>query len=394
MVDTLRYFNELRQWSVIGSGDLPLFTQSGGSSPVPRTILDKLTDVANAADWGFSTSNTGSQNATALTNALASGARVINISGGVFALDPFAWAPPWTYAGGSAVGNALVIKGAGRETTVLRLPNGANSDFFVIGDETSNGAFTVLQDLTLDANGANQSSGSGLYFKNVGYTVIQRVRVLGAHDHGIIGFSPDYTFNGNQFLLLHCQVQDFPFSSNRRTGHGIYMNGACQASSIIGCDVSGGTLNSTTTWGLYLFGAANVAIVANNFFPDSAKIMLSGSSLSAIIGNNIISNDETTAVDGLTINAGSACTISGNTFAGINGKMLRIEGGTLAVAASGNVFLGSNPTLSASHAISEESGSDYNAFTGNSIFGTFSVAFVSHVGANSRGVANIQAADF
>lgn len=117
-----------------------VFTQSGAGA-VARTVNDKLLESISAEDFGFSTSNTGGENLTALTAAIAEAAgRVIEIGEGDFDLD-------------AGLGLDCILRGRGRaRTRIYKSSNGDHVNFY-----TNAG----LRDLSLMGDGSN-FTGRGL----------------------------------------------------------------------------------------------------------------------------------------------------------------------------------------------------------------------------------------
>lgn len=74
------------------------------------------------------------------------------------------------------------IRGAGREYTTIKAPNGLNGSV-VVGSGSSGGA---LRDLTVNGNSANQTSGHGIFFTNMTDFDIIDVDVTDAKQNGIL----------------------------------------------------------------------------------------------------------------------------------------------------------------------------------------------------------------
>lgn len=150
------------------NGILSALAASNGSSligfiqsctgAVAQTVQSKLRQKCNAADFGFATTNTGAQNATALTNALAC-FDVVEMSAGVFTIDPF------------NIPENKSLVGQGSTNTILQTGTSGNAITF---DGTYN---TQLHGFTLNQTGSVQ--GTGLYLLDQYFVTIVDVTTNG-----------------------------------------------------------------------------------------------------------------------------------------------------------------------------------------------------------------------
>ena len=113
-----------------------------GTGAVATNVQTKLRQTCNAADYGFATTNTGAQNATALTNAF-NAADIVQMSAGTYTINPF------------NIPENKSLVGQGSTNTFLQTSTSGNAITF-------DGAYnTQLHGFTLNQTGIVQ--GTGLY---------------------------------------------------------------------------------------------------------------------------------------------------------------------------------------------------------------------------------------
>lgn len=141
-VDNITSYEVLKDSLAASSGSSLIGFIQSCAGAVAQTVQSKLRQKCNAADFGFATTNTGAQNATALTNALAC-FDVVEMSAGTFTIDPF------------NIPENKSLVGQGSTNTILQTSTSGNAITF-------DGAYnTQLHGFTLNQTGSVQ--GTGLY---------------------------------------------------------------------------------------------------------------------------------------------------------------------------------------------------------------------------------------
>lgn len=340
---------------------------------VTRTWQAKIGDQVSVKDFG-AVGDGSTNDTTAIASAIASGKSL--------------YFPAGTYMTSQIVFNTAFPSGqsyigAGREQTTFKQIAGSNQDFVVIGADDGTAQNTYLHNLTINGNSVSQTAGSAIKIKGgSAYTHIDTVRVIGGYLHGIHGLAPNYAQNGVEVIITNCQVQDYPFTVTHRLGDGIRLETAAQSTIIHGCDISGGTTNSQTTAGINIINTADVSISDCNIWPETRKVWVQGASYIRISNNNIHSDIETTAVDGVVVENASVVTVHGNVFFNLTGTNVLINGTSTTVAVSGNAF--NNTTNTAAYGIREMNTANGNAISGNTFSGTFTTSKIAVVGTTTK----------
>lgn len=142
-------------------GMLPYF--AFGTGAVDSTVQAELRSrsINAVTQYGMSTSGTGAANYTAFANALAAAAgKSLYIPGGTYSIDP---SPGILSTGG------ILIYGDGRDDTILSISG--NGDF--LQRSTS----SVLQDLTIDMNGATYAGDACRFANGSGRQIDRGLRI-------------------------------------------------------------------------------------------------------------------------------------------------------------------------------------------------------------------------
>jgi hypothetical protein len=117
-----------------------------GTDPVARTYPDKLRETVSLTDFEGADSTGATSSSTALTNALATGARVL-LPPGAFLFNTKVALP-----------SGFCIVGAGVEATTIRSGVIGDSLFYTTASATG---FGYMSDMTIDGNGLSGASGNG-----------------------------------------------------------------------------------------------------------------------------------------------------------------------------------------------------------------------------------------
>jgi len=286
-----------------------------------RSTATKIVAASNssqaekdAADFVASGSGDESTINSALS-ALPAGGGIVYLTDGTYILSNSINAP-----------NNTTIAGAGA-ATILTIPNAQNGSYSMIANsDTSNGTHVVIQNLLIDGNKANQSSGSmkGINFFHMGSTTrdggkITNVVVRNMFDNSFAGIyvsaSGNNTIigntvqsNGNDGILLSASTY------NSVIGNVVLGNGA------VGINISGnfntvtGNTTQTNLHGIEV-NTNNSTVTGNSVLSNTSRgIWVGGNSTSnTISGNKIYDNGGATANDGIyfTLNA-SKNSITGN----------------------------------------------------------------------------------
>lgn len=268
--------------------------------------------------------------------ALPSGGGTVLLSEGTFSIDAVLTNP---FVSG------LTLRGQGRDVTVIKLANGANSRLITHSTAVSN---VTLADLTIDLNGSNQSDGaarddrSGLHLINVtglqllnstikncrhgaavrmsicDYTLIQGCRFL---DNGVSGaaFVSDHTFCRNS---THYRVIGNSYLNGTDTGTA---QDGVTYSQVVGntyenCDIGITSANSATEGASPAASCAYNTMVGNTIKGRGASDDSSGIKISNF-GNNtgtnikmvtVIGNTISNCDRGMWVEHVDRCVISGN----------------------------------------------------------------------------------
>lgn len=151
----------------------------GGSGADTTTVQAALRRIVNAADFGFATTNTGTQNATKLGEAVTylSSGGVINISPGTFPLNT------------TTLTAGLTIQGAGMGVTIITQGTTATSYGIFYAESSGSGTFIdniTIRDLTLyNSAGTFSEFIHLLAFAGVRNLLIERVTFKGFRGDGL-----------------------------------------------------------------------------------------------------------------------------------------------------------------------------------------------------------------
>jgi parallel beta-helix repeat protein len=291
------------------SGSEAILVAASDSSAADKAAADYLADGNTAA------ANDGDQ--IQINAALTAGAgKKVLLLAGTYTIDA-----------GISVPNNTTLAGAG-SGTVITIPNSFNTNINAITNTTTggNGTGVTIQDLRLEGNKANQSSGSmyGIYFNGVGSGSgssaiaggkITNVAVNNWRSTGI------YLSSSSNNILTGNILQ-------KNTSYGIYLFSSSNNNTITGTIVQGGLygidLDSSSNniltgntvqgcgFGFYLSSSSNNTLTANMALGNNSGIYLDSSSNNTITGNTTRSNN----VWGISINSSNDNTITGNTVQG------------------------------------------------------------------------------
>jgi hypothetical protein len=171
-VDNISTYESFKDALASSSGsNLVGFIQSG-TGAVAQTVQSKLRQKCNAADYGFATTNTGAQNATALVNAL-NAFDIVEMSAGTYTINPF------------NIPENKSLVGQGSTNTFLQTSTSSNAITF---DGTYN---TQLQGFTLNQTGSVQ--GTGLYLLDQYFVTMIDVTTNG-FEYGLKAFQSLYHY--------------------------------------------------------------------------------------------------------------------------------------------------------------------------------------------------------
>lgn len=208
----------------------------------------------------------------------------------------------YTVSGSINLVSNMILEGMGA-ATIIKLRNNHNASVDVVaGSSITN---TTIQDLKIDGNKSNQTSGimRGVWlFTGSANCTISGLKVSNLRGDGI------YINNssGNTITENTC---------NGNSGNGIYISGISNYNTILGNTCSG---NSNIGINVNSIGNYNT-IIGNTCSGNSAGISTSSSD-STITGNTCSGNSG----DGIYIN-GSGNTITGNTLNGNSGTGIYID---------------------------------------------------------------------
>lgn len=234
-----------------------------------------------------------------------------------------------TYAiGGSiSVPNNTTLAGAGAGT-IITIPNSFNADINAITNTTTggNGTGVTVQDLTLDGNKANQTSGTihAIYFDGMGSSTLAGAKIANIWAN---------SWRSNAIYLRASASNTVANSTVRTSPIGIYMAGASNNNTITGNvalnnatgigteavssanTITGNTVVGATTHGIYLGSGSNNTVAGNTIKNSIRGVSLNGATSSTISGNALGDNGGTTANNAIyLISNASSNTITGNTI--------------------------------------------------------------------------------
>lgn len=199
--------------------------EAADTGATTRTIEAKLRDIVNAADFGFATTNTGAQNATALTAAAASlpNGGIVNIGPGTYTLNT------------TTIPANIEIRGAGIDSTIIvqgTITQTGAAYFYGIFYAMSASYTTyveniTIRDLTIKATAGTFSEFKYLMaFSGVRNLLIERVKFQGFQGSAIVlgGNAQNTTPSGASDYRhnLNTTVRDCVFDGvNNENGNGI-----------------------------------------------------------------------------------------------------------------------------------------------------------------------------
>lgn len=236
--------------------------------------------------------------------------------------------------------SSITLTGAGA-STILRIPNSTNTTFNILS--ASSVSRVTIQDLVVDGNRANQSSGATncVYAINAGSgsgstavagVTITNVTAKNCTDRGIYTqsivnsvISGNTTTNNAMDGILVYQSNRVSVANNIITANGIYGIYDISTGAIT---YTGNVLTGNTTNGINASGSDNI-ITGNTITGGNIGIALGGSRV-AVSGNTV-----SAATTGINI-SGSDDSVSGNTVSS-NNDGITIQGASRALVSNNSI---------------------------------------------------------
>jgi parallel beta-helix repeat protein len=370
-----------------------------------RSPATKIIAPSNASQTAKDSADvvlTGTADQTLINTALtaAAGGKVYIMEGTV------------TITGSLSVPNNTTLSGAGRGT-LITIPNANNGTFNAITNtDTTTGTGVIVQEILLDGNQSNQTSGSraGIYFSGMGAgtgtgarqgATIKNVWINNWHDEAIdLVSSANNTVSGNSILKNGYGVNLSTASNNTITGNTVQGNnsginaygislststynnitgnliitngtyGINLVSSSTNNNITGNTVTGATSRGISLATSSNGNTIASNVLQNDLEgIYLSSSNGNTVTGNNAQSSGDS----GIFMTGASNNSINGNTIQGSGG-----DGLSVLSSSNGNTITG-NIILSSSGWSIDVLSSSYNNLSANTVQGgsTYGIALFS-----------------
>lgn len=281
---------------------------------------------------------TGTGDQTTIQSALDRADPASAVSGARKSGKVYLFAGTYTITASIQVRNNTTLAGAGAGT-IITIPNSHNTAINALTNYTTggNGTGIIIQDLKLDGNKANNTTGNmyGLYLNGVGSTGTTSTSVLGAKISNIwsnnwrnggiyLGSTASSTITNvtaqgsSSMGILVSGSSNNIFSNNTlvANGHGFYLNASAANNTFTGNYIAG---NGTT--GIDLEANTTANTISNNKFIDNGNndnnaIYLVTSTNNIITGNVISDSTATNSNYAINItNAGSTGnTISNNSI--------------------------------------------------------------------------------
>lgn len=259
--------------------------------------------------------------------------------------------------------------------SVIKLRNGANTHLFThLGGASANRFFVTFENLRLDGNRANNSSGHIVRAYSAHTWLFDRIHFQNAADSAIKFEGQSSSFLALNNVVRNCRIEG---STNQALFFGAFAPNNHVESNIIGgvsnwyCieDANaenkfiGNHIHTSAGHGIYLNGATN-PIVEGNYVESSNQsgIKVESTTQGArIIGNVCFNNGLTSAGDGINV-AGTDCSVMGNRCFDRQGTKTQDYGIQL-TAASARVLVVGNHARTADN----QTGGILDSGTGNTL---------------------------
>ncbi len=267
--------------------------------------------------------------------------------------------PPGTFLGHVVVKSNIHIEGSGTNSTILKLPNGANTDVIQSKDFASltgtsdftNANGITLENITLDGNSSNNLSGYGIR-KDGGFWTVRSVDVQDCASGGVyseLRLQPSNTvpgtYSGNEtWDSVNIDNNEGVAVTWNGPGDTEWDNTMIFENAGDGIDLNAGSgifqLSQSHLWQNH--GANTMSLLGQSM--DVSNTQVEGSILVGAGGSiNAVNDQIINGATGITVNTGgspayNAAKITGCTFSSISGTDLYLTGSANTV--TGNVFNG------------------------------------------------------
>ena len=394
-------------WDTLQAGDIPNLSESqvtnlttdlaarlqlggdlSGSATAP-TVKSRVATVTiapsgTAADYNTTGTNDNTVIQSAI-NAAAAGSRIVLRDG--------------TYNLGAklTVPSNITLEGESRDGTILKLANATNVTMLGNADTTNGNTKIVLRNLTIDQNGANQTSGGGLSFTGITDSILENLWIKSSQvfnlfvgslagttqtgtatftngSETVVGVGTSFTTalapysivksaGGNFARVLSITdnthlVLDRPWGWTTESGVAFNLVPANARNKIINC-VFDGTIQVKDNVGLGLF---DDSLVQGNISRSSQGYGLGPdhTNRTKFIGNTLYSNSNA----GIGMETCGYCTVSGNVCYA-NGSGVYLLSGSYRNVVSGNTCFDNANGINLSYNTTTYPPADSNTVSGN-----------------------------
>jgi len=327
-----------------------LLVYANGKWQADRSTSTKIVAASNSSQAAKDSADyvaTGSGDQAQINSALTAAA-----GGKVYLMDG-----TYTINASISIPNNTMLAGAGRGT-LITIVNSFNTSINAITNTTGGGSGTgvAIQDLRLDGNRANQTSGTmrAIYFNGVGSgtggSVIEggeisnvwmrewrnEVIAFNASSHNTVTGSVIDGSDTNAISLTASSANNTITGNNvENANNGIYVSSSSNNT------ITGNTVQGNST-GIYLTSSSSNAISGNNASGNgSYAIYLLSSSNNTISGNTAVSG----GYRGIVLVTSSNNAITGNTVASNNSFGMFLDGSSANTITSNNVQANANSGL-------------------------------------------------
>lgn len=272
------------------------------------------------------------------------------------------------------------IVGAGKGSTIITCKASLNADMILIGQADNQGTILGhIQHLTIDGNGANQTSGSGIKQQSGNNLLIDDVEVKNCKEHGIYITAVNGTYRSDRTTIsggwIHLNLK-----------HGIFCENPSNSHNLIGVFCSDNGVVTQAWDNIYIDNANETGIVGCMVWQGARhNITLSGGGPNHIVGCTLNSPQRSNI--NLTGGTGG-CTVSANTFHDCSVEGVGLYPHIILGVANSNVIVGNwfNDTAGTtpSNIFTESGASNHNLITGNVVDAGAGVHTYTVVGAQTR----------
>ena len=200
--NNLQYHFDGTKWTTQGSYNTSTintlnFTQQG-TGAVSRSIQNKLEEFVSVKDFGATGDGT-TNDTTAFSNAIASGAATIYVPKGTYMVSTIDLTNK----------NNITIVGESKTLSIIKLINSSNNMTILCTTSTN----ITIKGLTVDANRANQTSGvHGIRLADTDGIVIEDVIIQNCKTYGIgIQAGTNKNLNFNRFIIKNTGADGIDF---------------------------------------------------------------------------------------------------------------------------------------------------------------------------------------